>query len=448
MLIVSIFAKKRTKMERILISQLLKWKEKCDRKPLILRGARQVGKTWLLKDFGKRFFKNVCYINFEQKDVLGAIFEGTLSPQRIIEQLSVYTGSKILPNDTLLIFDEVQEMPRALTSLKYFAEETPEYAICCAGSLLGVALHEGTSFPVGKVEILDLYPLSFHEFLLANGEEMLLNYILRDGHRDLDPFTEKLTDYLKKYFVIGGMPSAILKWLDTHDFFDVEDVQKQLVAAYENDFSKHAPKQMIEKIRYVWDSIPSQLAKENKKFVYGLVRDGARAREYEDAIMWLSDAGEIIRTYNISKPDVPLKAYADLKSFKVFLLDVGLLRCMSGVSPKVILEGSRIFEEFKGALTEQYVCQELQLFKRLQTNYYWTSSSTAEIDFLISDGMEVYPLECKAGLTMNAKSLKVYRQKYMPKYVLRTSLLPYSKNEEEGIINLPLYLLFALPAEL
>ena len=435
-------------MERILISELQKWKDKYDRKPLILRGARQVGKTWLLKDFGKRFFKNVCYINFEQKDVLGAIFEGTLSPQRIIEQLSVYTGSKILPNDTLLIFDEVQEMPRALTSLKYFAEEAPEYAICCAGSLLGVALHEGTSFPVGKVEFLDLYPLSFHEFLLANGEEMLLNYILRDGNRNLAPFTEKLTDYLKKYFVIGGMPSVILKWLDTHDFFDVDDVQKQLVTAYENDFSKHAPKQMVEKIRYIWDSIPSQLAKENKKFVYGLVRDGARAREYEDAIMWLSDAGEIIRTYNISKPDVPLKAYADLKSFKVFLLDVGLLRCISGVSPKVILEGSRIFEEFKGALTEQYVCQELQLFKRLQTNYYWTSSSTAEIDFLVSDGMEVYPLECKAGLTMNAKSLKVYRQKYMPKYALRTSLLQYSKNEEEGIINLPLYLLFALPAEL
>ena len=435
-------------MERILISELQKWKDKYDRKPLILRGARQVGKTWLLKDFGKRFFKNVCYINFEQKDVLGAIFEGTLSPQRIIEQLSVYTGSKILPNDTLLIFDEVQEMPRALTSLKYFAEEAPEYAICCAGSLLGVALPEGTSFPVGKVEFLDLYPLSFHEFLLANGEEMLLNYILRDGNRNLAPFTEKLTDYLKKYFVIGGMPSVILKWLDTHDFFDVDDVQKQLVTAYENDFSKHAPKQMVEKIRYIWDSIPSQLAKENKKFVYGLVRDGARAREYEDAIMWLSDAGEIIRTYNISKPDVPLKAYADLKSFKVFLLDVGLLRCISGVSPKVILKGSRIFEEFKGALTEQYVCQELQLFKRLQTNYYWTSSSTAEIDFLVSDGMEVYPLECKAGLTMNAKSLKVYRQKYMPKYALRTSLLPYSKNEEEGIINLPLYLLFALPAEL
>lgn len=435
-------------MERTLIEELHNWKDKSDRKPLILRGARQVGKTWLLKDFGKRFFKEVCYINFEQKDVLGAIFEGTLSPKRIIEQLSVYSGKKILPENTLIIFDEVQEMPRALTSLKYFAEEAPEYAICCAGSLLGVALHEGTSFPVGKVELLDLYPLSFREFLLANGEEMLLDYILKDGNRKLAAFTERLTDYLKKYLVIGGMPSAILKWLDTHDFFEVDDVQKQLVAAYENDFSKHAPRQMIEKIRYVWDSIPSQLAKENRKFVYGLVREGARAREYEDSLMWLSDAGEIIRTYNISKPDIPLKAYADLKSFKVFLLDVGLLRCLSGVSPKVILEGSRIFEEFKGALTEQYVCQELRLHKRLQTNFYWTSSSSAEVDFLISDGMEIFPLECKAGLTMNAKSLKVYRQKYKPKLSLRTSLLPYSRNEEEGIVNIPLYMLFALHDEL
>ncbi len=315
MLIISIFAENGIDMERLLIDELHKWKDKSDRKPLILRGARQVGKTWLLKDFGKKYFKDVCYINFEQKDVLGAIFEGTLSPQRIMEQLSVYSGRKINPEDTLLIFDEVQEMPRALTSLKYFAEEAPEYAICCAGSLLGVALHEGTSFPVGKVEFLDLYPLSFREFLLANGEAMLLDYVLKGGHRDLDAFAEKLTDYLKKYFVVGGMPSAVLKWLDTHDFFAVDDVQRQLVAAYENDFSKHAPRQMIEKIRYVWDSIPSQLAKENKKFVYGLVREGARAREYEDSLMWLSDAGEIIRTYNISKPDVPLKAYADLKSF-------------------------------------------------------------------------------------------------------------------------------------
>lgn len=378
---------------------------------------------------------------------MASIFEGTLSPQRIIEQLSLYHGKKILPQKTLLIFDEVQELPRALTSLKYFAEEAPEYAICCAGSLLGVALHEGTSFPVGKVDFLDLYPLSFREFLMANGQQMLVDYIMQ-GNRGLEIFETKLTDYLKQYFVVGGMPAAVSKWMDTHDYFEVDDVQRQLVDTYQNDFSKHAPQQMVEKIRYVWDSIPSQLAKENKKFVYGLVRTGARAREYEDALMWLSDAGEIIRTYNVSKPDVPLKAYADLKAFKVFLLDVGLLRCLSGVSPKVILEGGRIFEEFKGALTEQYVCQELQLYRRLQGNFYWTSSSIAEIDFLVTDGMEVYPLECKAGFTMNAKSLKSYKEKYSPVWSYRTSLLPYERNEEAKTTNVPLYLLFVLAEEI
>ncbi len=334
--------------------------------------------------------------------MLGAIFEGTLSPQRIVEQLSLYFGRKIQPQETLLIFDEVQELPRALTSLKYFAEEAPEYAICCAGSLQGVALHENTSFPVGKVDFLDLYPLSFREFLMACGEGMLVDSIL-SGNRDLQIFKEKLTDSLKRYFVVGGMPAAVLKWLDTHDYFEVDDVQRQILAAYVNDFSKHAPRSMIEKIRYVWDSIPSQLARENKKFVFGLVREGARAREYEDTLLWLSDAGEIIRTFNVSKPDIPLKAYADQKVFKVFLLDVGLMRAHSGVSPKVILDGSRIFEEFKGTLTEQYVCQELQGFKRLQTNFYWTSSSKAEVDFLVSDGIDVFPLECKSGFSVNAK---------------------------------------------
>lgn len=434
-------------MERLLLEDLKKWKEKTGRKPLILRGARQVGKTWLLRDFGAKCFDDVCYVNFEQREVLANIFEGTLSPKRIIEQLSLYHGKKILPQKTLLIFDEVQELPRALTSLKYFAEEAPEYVICCAGSLLGVALHEGTSFPVGKVDFLDLYPLSFREFLMANGEQMLIDYILA-GNRNLQAFEVKLTDYLKRYFVIGGMPSAVNRWLDTHDYFEVDDVQRQLIEAYQNDFSKHAPSQMVEKIRYVWDSIPTQLAKENKKFIYGLVRTGARAREYEDALMWLSDAGEIIRTYNVTKPSVPLKAYADLKSFKVFLLDVGLLRCLCELSPKVVLEGSRIFEEFKGALTEQYACQELQLFKHIRGNYYWTSSSSAEIDFLVTDGMEIYPLECKAGYTMNAKSLKSYREKYSPVWSLRTSLLPYERNEEAKTTNVPLYLLFALPEEL
>lgn len=435
-------------MERLLISQLLKWKESHSRKPLVLEGARQVGKTWLLKEFGRKCFKDVCYINFEQSDVLGEVFAGDLSPQRIIEQLSIYNGKLIEPEQTLIIFDEVQEMPRALTSLKYFCEEAPEYVICCAGSLLGIALHEGTSFPVGKTDFLHLYPLSFKEFLIANEEKMLVDYIDK-GNRNLGAFENRLTDYLKKYMIIGGMPAVVMEWLDCKDYNKVNRIQQELIAAYQKDFSKHAPNSMVEKIRYIWNSIPSQLAKENKKFVYGLVREGARAREYEDAIMWLCDAGEIIRTHNVSKPDIPISAYADLKSFKVFLLDVGLLRAMSRVSPKVILEGSRIFEEFKGALTEQYVCQELQNYSDvLETNYYWSSSATAEVDFLVSDGWDVYPLEVKAGVTMNAKSLKLYREKYSPKWALRTSLLPYERNEVSKTINIPLYMLFALGKEL
>lgn len=435
-------------MERLLISQLLKWKESHSRKPLVLEGARQVGKTWLLKEFGRKYFKDVCYINFEQGDVLGEVFAGDLSPQRIIEQLSIYNGKLIEPEQTLIIFDEVQEMPRALTSLKYFCEEAPEYVICCAGSLLGIALHEGTSFPVGKTDFLHLYPLSFKEFLIANEEKMLVDYIDK-GNRNLGAFENRLTDYLKKYMIIGGMPAVVMEWLDSKDYNKVNRIQQELIAAYQKDFSKHAPNSMVEKIRYIWNSIPSQLAKENKKFVYGLVREGARAREYEDAIMWLCDAGEIIRTHNVSKPDIPISAYADLKSFKVFLLDVGLLRAMSRVSPKVILEGSRIFEEFKGALTEQYVCQELQNYSDvLETNYYWSSSATAEVDFLVSDGWDVYPLEVKAGVTMNAKSLKLYREKYSPKWALRTSLLPYERNEVSKTINIPLYMLFALGKEL
>ncbi len=435
-------------MERQLIGQLLKWKESKGRKPLVLEGARQVGKTWLLKEFGRKYFKDVCYINFEKSDVLEEVFAGDLSPQLIIEQLSIYNGKKIEPENTLVIFDEVQEMPRALTSLKYFCEEAPDYAICCAGSLLGIALHEGTSFPVGKTDFLHLYPLSFKEFLLANGEGMLVDYIEK-GNRTLGAFEGRLTDYLKRYFVIGGMPAVVNEWLNTKDYNKVNRIQQELIAAYQKDFSKHAPSKMVEKIRYVWSSIPSQLAKENKKFVYGLVRDGARAREYEDAIMWLCDAGETVRTHNVSKPDVPISAYADLKSFKVFLLDVGLLRAMSNLSPRVILDGSKIFEEFKGALTEQYVCQELQIFRdHLQTNYYWSSSATSEVDFLLSDGLHIYPLEAKAGVTMNAKSLKVYRERFSPRWALRTSLLPYERNEASRVINIPLYMLFILDKEI
>lgn len=429
-------------MKRILIDNLIKWRDKKGRKPLILQGARQVGKTWILKEFGSTCFEDVCYINFEQAQPINELFEGSIDPWRIIEQLSVFHGKKIMPEKTLIIFDEVQEVPRALTSLKYFAEEAPEYVICCAGSLLGVALHQGTSFPVGKVEFLTLEPLSFREFLLACGEELLVDYVLK-GNLEVKAFAEKLMDNLRRYFIIGGMPAAVQKWLDSHDYFEVEAVQKQLLQAYESDFSKHAPSNLIAKIRYVWQSIPSQLAKENKKFIYGLVREGARAREYEDTLMWLSDTGLIRRVYRITKPDLPLKAYEDLQSFKVYLLDVGLLRVLGGVSPKVLIEGSRIFEEFKGALTKQFVLQELSLLPGLAASYYWTSGAMAEVDFIFSDGLNVYPLEAKAGSNVHAKSLKSYGDKFHPSLLFRTSLLPYEKNG--NLMNIPLYLLFAMP---
>ncbi len=426
-------------MERLLIEELLKWREKSDRKPLILQGARQVGKTWILKEFGRKYFDDVCYVNFESATPLKTIFDGEISVERIVDSLSVHNKKRVLPEKTLIIFDEVQEVPRALTSLKYFAEEAPEYAVCCAGSLLGVALHQGTSFPVGKVDFLTLAPLSFREFLLANSEELLVESMLK-SLAGQEAFSERLTEYLKTYFCVGGMPAAVQKWVDTHDYYAVEEVQRQLLTAYEDDFSKHAPKNLIAKIRYVWQSIPAQLAKENKKFIYGLVREGARAREYEDALMWLNDTGLIRRVYRVTKPALPLNAYTDLQAFKIYLLDVGLLRTMSGLSVQIILEGNRLFEEFKGSLAEQYALQEMSLIPHITSLCYWTSNSKAEVDFVFSDGVNVYPLEVKAGVNVQAKSLKVYAENYNPKRIYRTSLLPYTENN--SLINLPLYGLF------
>ncbi len=426
-------------MERLLIEELRKWRDKTDRLPLILQGARQVGKTWILKEFGRQCFADVCYVNFESATPLKAIFDAEISVERIVDSLSIYNKQKVLPGKTLIIFDEVQEVPRALTSLKYFAEEAPEYVICCAGSLLGVALHQGTSFPVGKVDFLTLAPLSFQEFLLANGENLLVES-MQKSLGGQEAFADKLTEYLKSYFCVGGMPAAVQKWIDTHDYYAVEKIQRQLLISYEDDFSKHAPRNLIAKIRYVWQSIPAQLAKENKKFIYGLVREGARAREYEDAIMWLNDTGLIRRVHRVTKPALPLNAYTDLQAFKVYLLDIGLLRAMSGLSVQVIIEGNRLFEEFKGSLTEQYALQEMSLFSRITPLCYWTSSSKAEVDFVFSDGINVYPLEVKAGVNVQAKSLKIYAENYSPKQIYRASLLPYTENG--NIINLPLYGLF------
>ena len=426
-------------MYRKIIKELKKWKEKKDRLPLILKGARQVGKTWILQEFGKENFDDVLYINFENAGNIANLFDGNIEPNRIIEYLSALNHKKIEPEKTLIIFDEIQELPRALTSLKYFAEQTPEYAICCAGSLLGVFLHDKVSFPVGKVDFLELQPLDFEEFLIANGEKALIDIIRANKLEQLpDLITDKLKDYLKKYFVIGGMPRAVKTWIEEKDFELVENVQKGILEAYERDFSKHIDSSTATKIQYVWDSIPSQLAKENRKFIYGVVRDGARAREYENSINWLKDTG-LIRVVNRVKcgDKQPLKAYADLKAFKIYLLDVGLLRVLCELPYETIIEGDAIYNEFNGLLTEQFVLQELKNIKKVNTVYYWSNEFQSEVDFIFAYKSMIIPVEAKAGINVKAQSLKVYIKEYNPKIAIRYSLLNIKL--DNNILNIPLY---------
>ena len=429
-------------MYRKLIEQLKKWKDKKDRLPLILKGARQVGKTWLLQEFGKECFEDVLYINFENESNVSSLFEGTIEPNRIIEFLGAVHHKKIEPEKTLIIFDEIQEFPRALTSLKYFAEQTPEYAICCAGSLLDVFLHDSVSFPVGKVEFLELNPLSFEEFLLANNEKSLVEVINKNGLQEIpELITSKLQDYLKKYLVIGGMPGTINKWISTKDFEEVEKVQKGILDSYTRDFSKHTDKNTATKIKYIWESIPSQLAKENRKFIYGVVKDGARAREYEDAINWLQDTGLIRKVYRVKRGDkLPLKAYEDLKAFKIYFLDVGLLRVMCELSYETIVNGNEIYNEFKGLLTEQFVLQELSDFDKIKSIYYWSNESLSEVDFVFNYNNLIITVEAKSGINVKAQSLKNFMQEYNTELALRFSLLNLIKNDK--ILNIPLYIMW------
>ncbi|MBP5420797.1 MAG: ATP-binding protein [Bacteroidales bacterium] len=431
-------------MYRANIERLNQWKNNPNRQPLILLGARQVGKTWFLKEFGQKYFDNVCYVNFEQPGELTDLFEGTIDIERLIDYLGAYSGHKIQKQNTLIIFDEVQQIPRALTSLKYFAEEAPEYAICCACSLLGVALHEGTSFPVGKVDFMTLQPLSFREFLLAIGEEQTLEYVNKYYDKGLpQTMIERMVDCLKIYFIVGGMPKAVDEWVKKRDYNRVSKIQEDILQAYQNDFSKHAPKSIVPKLHHVWDSIPSQLAKENKKFVYGVVREGARAREYENALLWLRDSGLIRRVGLVSGARLPLKAYEDLKSFKIYHLDIGLFRCMCEIPPSVILGENRIFSEYKGSLTEQFVLQELQCLDIIKSLYYWSEGATSEVDFIFSYNDLVIPCEAKAGLNVRAQSLKVFMNKYAPQIALRTSLKNFRK--DASLLNVPLYELWLLP---
>ena len=424
-------------MYRTAMESLLNWKRKKNKKPLIIRGARQVGKTWLMKEFGKTAYKETVYINFDNNIRMQTLFNGDLSIERILMGLELYTGHKIDAENMLLIFDEIQEVPKALTSLKYFNENAPEYQIMCAGSLLGVALHQGTSFPVGKVEFLDLYPLSFFEFMRAMGKEQYVGLLKEDGFNMAATFRQEYVDLLKHYYYVGGMPEVVLSFSENKDFNEAREIQQRILAAYEQDFSKHAPNEAVPRIRMLWNSIPAQLAKENKKFIYGLVKEGARAKEYELAMLWLTDCGLIHKVQRITAPNLPLKAYEDLKAFKLFLVDIGLLSCMTGLRQQTLLDGNDLFREFKEALTEQYVLQQLKTLKDIQT-YYWSAErGMAEVDFIIDNGNNVIPLEVKAEANLQAKSLKVYREKFRPKLSIRASMADYKKEDE--LLNLPLW---------
>lgn len=424
-------------MYRMAIEKLNKWKGSKRRKPLIIEGARQVGKTWLMKEFGRQAYADTVYINFDSNSRMAELFASDLDIDRLIMGLELYAGKKIDPDNMLLIFDEVQEVPRALASLKYFCENAPQYHIVCAGSLLGIALHEGTSFPVGKVDFLKLYPLSFGEFLMAAGQERFAELLDKKDFDMVKSFRQTYIDALKHYYFVGGMPEAVQSFIENKDFNEVRDIQKRILAAYEQDFSKHAPNEIVPKIRMLWNSIPSQLAKENKKFIYGLVREGARAKEYETAIMWLADCGLVHKINRVNAAGIPLKAYEDLKAFKLFVLDVGLLGCMTGLRQRTLLDGNDLFVEFKGALTEQYVCQQLKVIDDLSIYYYTNDRGSCEVDFVVDTGEMIVPVEVKAEVNLKAKSLKTYREKYSPALSVRTSMADYK--QEDWLVNLPLY---------
>lgn len=425
-------------MYRQAIEDLKSWKVKKNRKPLVIRGARQVGKTWLMKEFGQSEYDNMVYVNLDGNDTMRSLFAPVTETERIISGLEIYSDTGIIPGKTLIIFDEIQEIPQALASLKYFYENRPDLHIVCAGSLLGVALHEGTSFPVGKVDFYDLYPLSFFEFMIAMAKEKYIEMLQNKNFDLADAFSEEFTRQLKLYYFIGGMPEAVAGYREDRDLKKVRGIQKNILDAYEQDFSKHAPAQIVPRIRMVWNSLPSQLSRENNKFVYGVIKSGARAREYETAIMWLSDCGLVHKVSRVSKPGIPLEAYRDIKSFKLFMLDVGLLSCMTHLDEKVLLKGSEIFTEFKGALTEQYVLQQLKSLRRIPEIYYWSKAGgDAEIDFLVENGQNVIPVEVKAEKNLQAKSLKSYRESYKPDCSVRTSMSSYKR--EADLIDIPLW---------
>lgn len=425
-------------MKRFILNELVKWKESKYRKPLILKGARQIGKTYILQQFGKENYEGVAYFNFDHDEDLYNLFTNTKDPKRLLEQLAFIYGKAIIPGKTLIIFDEIQECPNALNSLKYFQEEANEYHIVCAGSLLGIRLSH-TSFPVGKVDFLNMYPMTFREFLLADNCENLVGYMesIRSIEKIPDIFFNQLQEKLKAYFIIGGMPEAVKIWVNEKNIELVNNVQANILKAYESDFSKHTTNNEANKISLIWNNIPSQLAKENKKFLYQTVKEGARAREYEGALNWLNDANLIYKVHNVTKPDFPLKAYNDLSAFKIYINDVGLLRRMANLDSRIVVEKNKLFEEFKGALTENYVLNMLTAIMDNVPNYY--TFDRHEIDFIIQYRNEIIPIEVKSNSAINNVSLTRFVEKNDKKLAIRFSMNNLAKSGK--ILNIPLFLI-------
>ncbi|WP_278519180.1 ATP-binding protein [Leyella stercorea] len=423
-------------MERSIYSSLKKWKESPTRKPLILQGARQVGKTYILKEFGAREYSEVVYINCDDNNDMQNMFVD-YDVDRIIRSMSAISGVSIKPSTTLLILDEIQEVERGLASLKYFCEKAPEYHVAVAGSLLGITLHEGTSFPVGKVDMLYMYPMDFEEFLLAMGKEQLVELLRNNSWAALTPLRGMLTELLRQYYFVGGMPEAVKTYVERGDIWEVRSIHSKIIDAYRNDMSKHVPKQQVQRINMVWNSIPSQLARDNKKFIYGALRKGARANDFEIAIQWLVDSGLVHKVHRISKPVVPLKFYEDMASFKLFLLDCGLLGALSETPPEQILIGDNVFEEYKGAFTENYVLQQLKSLPRTFVYYYSNDNSTLEIDFVVQHEAHVIPIEVKAEENLRAKSLRQFVTDNAGLHGVRFSMSDY--REQDWLTNVPLW---------
>lgn len=424
-------------MKRLLLNNLIEWKDKKHRKPLILWGARQVGKTWLMKEFGSSFFDNYVYISFYNNSRMSSIFEEDYDVKRIINAIEVSQHVVITPGETLLIFDEVQAAPKVVEALKYFCEEASEYHVIAAGSLLGVSIHEGVSFPVGKVDELRLYPMNYREFLLAMGEDRLFEYISNTDYDRINEFSGIYRELLKKYICVGGMPEVVGRFVENHDYSEAREIQLSILNQYEGDFGKHVSANEMPRIRMTWQSLPMQLAKENKKFFFGQVKEGARQKDFEKAIQWLVDAGLIYKVNKVQKPAMPLKSYVDFSSFKLFLIDVGLLGAMSELDIDSVIQGNDIFVEFKGALIEQYVLEQLVSDTKYTPYYYSGEKSTYETDFLIQKSTDIVPIEVKAETNLKSKSLRAYFDKFSPALALRVSSSDYI--DQGWMKNIPLW---------